>query len=188
MFRRCLGPGVTARMRLVAAAEKTCGVCGVGFRGRGGAVHCSARCRQRARRARVGGKCDGGGAVTVLAKGTDGPPASSGHCAEAVRVLAELDAELEENAEELGERLAWSAAERLLREAVADAVDRKVDLKHRWAASTQDAARVKLSAELRLTEGEIARLLRGIKTELPQPLSRRSQKAQQAARVRWDRA
>ena len=73
-------------------------------------------------------------------------------------------------AEELGERLAWSAAERLLREAVADAVDRKVDLKHRWAASTQDAARVKLSAELRLTEGEIARLLRGIKTDLPQPV------------------
>jgi len=118
----------------------------------------------------------------------DGSPTGGGHTSEAVAVLAGLDAELAENSEELGERLAWSAAERLLREAVADAVDRKVDLKHRWAASTQDAARVKLSAELRLTEGEIARLLRGIKTELPQPLSRRSQKAQQAARVRWDRA
>ena len=47
---------------------------------------------------------------------------------------------------------------------------------------------MKLSAELRLTEGEIARLLRGIKTDLPEPMTRRSQKAAQAARARWDRA
>jgi hypothetical protein len=176
------------------AAEKMCAVCGVGFCGRADARFCSARCRQRARRSRVGGKCDGVGAVTVLpgvadgvVAGCGGSPAGGGHCVEALVVLAALDAELAENSVELGETLAWSAAENTVRELIADTIDRRTELLGLY----QDAAgalKVRLSAELRLLEQSVARLLKQVKTDLPKPVSRKSQKAAQAARVRWDRA
>src|SRR5262245_57833026 len=106
----------------MAAAERTCATCGNGFVGRAGARFCSSRCRQRARRSRAGGKCDSA-VVTVVPRLVGGPgagtadsAAGSAHCAEAVAVLSGLDAELAENSEELGQQLAWSAAERRLRE------------------------------------------------------------------------
>ena len=166
----------------MTAAEKACAVCGVGFRGRAGATFCSARCRQRARRSRVGGKCDGG-RVTVLPRLADGSPTGRVHSAEAVAVLAELDAELAENAAELGERLAWSAAEKTVRELIADTIDRRGGLLQLYSGAENGALRVRLSAELRLLETSLARLLKQVKTDLPQPVSRRSQKAQQAGAV-----
>ena len=45
---------------------------------------------------------------------------------------------------------------------------------------------MKISAELRLTEASIARLLKQVSTDAPQPMSLRSVKAQRAARARWD--
>jgi hypothetical protein len=47
--------------------------------------------------------------------------------------------------------------------------------------------RLKLSAELRLLEGNIERLLRRVKTDVPQLLSATSEKARRAVMVRWDR-
>src|SRR5206468_11952178 len=117
------------------AVGRTCGVCGSRFRGRAGALHCSAR-------SRASGKCDGERRVTVLAGPADGVQS---HCAEAVAVLAGLDGELAENPVELGERLAWSAAERAVRELIAAAIDRKVWLSEAYRGAGDDVGlRVRL--------------------------------------------
>ena len=184
----------------MATVLRTCVACGNGFVGRGRAVFCSAACRQRGYRSRKagdrnaasvtnsGGRIDtvqtGDGVVAVL------PGVSTGrvHTAEALAVLAELDGELAENAEELGEQLAWSAAEKTVRELIADTIDRRGGLLQLYQGAENGALRVRLSAELRLLETSLARLLKQVKTDLPQPMTRRSQKAAQAARVRWDRA
>ena len=121
--------------------------------------------------------------------GPAGSPAGGGHTAAALEVLRGLDIELAENAEELGEQLAWSAAERTVRELIAAEIDRKVWLSDAYRDAGDDVGlRVRLATELRLTEQAVARLLKQVKTDLPPPFSRRSQKAQQAARARWDRA
>src|SRR5262249_55494523 len=104
-------------------------------------------------------------------------------------LLAALDTELAENSEDRGligdDALSWSAAERAILDLVADAVDRKVDLYARYLASDEDKVHVKLSTEIRLLEASIARLVKQIKTDLPEPSSRVSQKASHAAHVRW---
>jgi hypothetical protein len=46
---------------------------------------------------------------------------------------------------------------------------------------------VKLSAEVRLLENSVARLLRMVHTDIPQPATSTTVKARHAARVRWDR-
>jgi hypothetical protein len=146
-------------------------------------VYCSPACRQRAHRLRARSNRN---APAVTATSTP----RVGHCAEALALLAELDAELAENSAELGSQqpLVWTAAERAVRELIADTVDRKADLWQRYVVTGEDAARVRLSAEIRLLETSLARLLRQVRTELPAPQSRISQKAAKAARVRWQRA
>ena len=102
-------------------------------------------------------------------------------------MLAGLDAELADNAELLGVSLEWSAAERALRELVADTVHRRADLLTMYRAADDAALRVKLSAELRLSETSLGRLLKQVSTKLAAPPSRKSQKAAAAAKARWDR-
>lgn len=46
---------------------------------------------------------------------------------------------------------------------------------------------IKLSAELRLLEQSAARLLKQIKTDLPEPESSTTRRARSAANSRWDR-
>lgn len=166
----------------MSAVEKKCAGCGNEFRGRANAMCCSASCRQRVRR-RDGRKCD-----TKRDKGVTVPPAGGAHCAAAVAVLEALDRELAENAEQLGQQLMWSAAEELIRDLVADAIDRREVLRSSWLAADDDKVRVKISTELRLLEQEIEKLLRRVKTDLPVPKSLRSQKAARAAHSRWDHA
>jgi hypothetical protein len=107
-----------------------------------------------------------------------------------VALLAALDLELAENSAEQGrlEPLVWSAAEQALRELLAGSVDRRVDLWRDYEASEDHKARLKMSAEIRLTDQNIARLLGQIKTDLPPAPSLRSQKAARAANARWSRA
>jgi hypothetical protein len=111
------------------------------------------------------------------------------HTAEAQEVLRALDAELADNGEHLGldEPLEWSAAERTVRELIADTIDRRVDLQQRYEPCDDDRLRLKLATELRLLETSLARLLKQVKTDLPAPISRTSQKASAAAKTRWDR-
>jgi hypothetical protein len=103
-----------------------------------------------------------------------------------VALLDALDVELAENSADRGliDPLVWSAAERALRERIARIVDRESDLWARYNASDDDRVRVKLSAELRLLETSLSRLLREVKTDLPPVKSARST---YAANVRWDR-
>lgn len=110
------------------------------------------------------------------------------HSADASRVRRELDKELAESAAVSGRELVWSAAETQVLELISAAIDRKVDLSRDYAAATEPNVRVKLSGEIRLTEGHVARLLKQVKTDVPEPVSRVSQKAQMAARTRWDKA
>ena len=116
-----------------------------------------------------------------------------GHCAEALALLAALNAEAAENAEARGEpALAdgeddWSAAERTILEMIADSVDRKVELAGLYGAAEDVGLKVKLSGELRLLEANVARLLKQINTDLPPEPSLTSQKASDAAKRRWDR-
>lgn len=109
------------------------------------------------------------------------------HTAEALRLRRELDAELAANGKAAGRDLVWSAADRQILDLIISAIDRRVDLLKRYAALDDTKLRVKLSAELRLAEANIERLLRRVKTDVPQPMSKTSLKAQRAANARWDR-
>jgi hypothetical protein len=53
--------------------------------------------------------------------------------------------------------------------------------------SEDTKAKVKLAAQLRLSESHISRLLKQVKTDVRQPMSKTSQRAANAARARWDR-
>jgi hypothetical protein len=101
--------------------------------------------------------------------------------------LAALDAELAANAEDLGQPLEFSAAENVVRELIACTVDRRQDLWGRYHSSDETKERIKLSAECRLLETSLARLLRQVSPDVPEPRSRVSEKASAAAAVRWGR-
>ena len=70
--------------------------------------------------------------------------------------------------------MAWSAQDRELLALIASAIDRKCDLQRDYAQAVKATLRVKISAELRLTESHLERLLKGVKTDVLQPMSRRS--------------
>ena len=176
------------------AAKKTCLVCGNDFVGRSDATTCSPACRQRARRGKSATKCDTAVTDPAPAKRKRWPsvvPAaqSSVHSAEALAVLAGLDAELEANSRRRGlvKPMKWSTAEATLREMLANAIDRKVVLHVSWLKATDDSLRLKLSAEIRLLEASVARYVGQIKTDLPADPSLTTTKAQRAANTRWDR-
>lgn len=71
---------------------------------------------------------------------------------------------------------------------ISDTIARRTDLQARFAGCDCRGARLQLAADLQLMEVSLARLLKQIKTELPDAQSLRSQKASQAAKARWDRA
>ncbi|BBY44267.1 hypothetical protein MCEL_25620 [Mycolicibacterium celeriflavum] len=68
-------------------------------------------------------------------------------------------------------------------EMIACAVDRKVDLSQQYADTDDPKLRIRLSGELRLLQAHITQLLKQVKTNLPAPPSRTTQKASQAART-----
>lgn len=110
------------------------------------------------------------------------------HSTEARRVRRELDRELAQSAAASGRTLEWSAQDLAVLELIMSAIDRKVDLTATYeSADGEPKLRVKLAAEIRLIEGHLARLLKQVKTDIDQPLSQRSLKAQRAANVRWSR-
>jgi hypothetical protein len=110
------------------------------------------------------------------------------HTAEARKLLRGLDAELAATARRLGRAVEWTERDRAILELIAGLVDRKTDLSAAYAHIDADdtKTRVKISAELRLLETALARLLRQVETEPPH-MSHRSRQAQRAALARWDR-
>jgi hypothetical protein len=108
------------------------------------------------------------------------------HCAEARRVRRELDEQLAAASAATGRDLVWTAQDRVLLSLIASAVDRKCDLQRDYAQAEQAKTRVKISAELRLVEAQLARLVKQVNTDVPGPMSLRSVKAQRAARARWN--
>lgn len=105
----------------------------------------------------------------------------------AQRLLVALDAELSAASKSTGTDLVWSAAEEQVRELLADAVDRRVELNGRYKSVEMVSLKLKIAAEIRLLDSAITRLLSQLSTEVPEPLSVTSRKAQAAARSRWDR-
>jgi hypothetical protein len=108
------------------------------------------------------------------------------HTPQARKLLRALDAELAASSQRLGGNVEWTQQDRAVLELIAANVDRTVDLSARYDEAEDTKTRVKLSAELRLLEAALARLLKQVETE-PVVSSRRSQQAQRAARARWDR-
>lgn len=169
----------------MSAAVKTCPSCGNEFEA-SRAAYCSPACKQRAHRLRGMANRNANrnaSAVTVAA------PVAGGRTDEAQRVLTALDAELKGNGDQLGQSLRWTAAECALLDLIGDAIDRRVGLQKMYEdADGDDAmAKARLAGEIRLIEAHLARLLKQVRTDLPAPPSRRSEKARRAAYARWDR-
>jgi hypothetical protein len=104
---------------------------------------------------------------------------------EARKVLRELDAELASASKRAGKTLVWTAADRALLTLIASNIDRRVDLAALYSAAEDVKSRVKLSAELRLLEGSLARLLKMVRTDVPEPESQVTIQARRAAMRRW---
>ena len=109
------------------------------------------------------------------------------HSPEARRVRRELDEQLAATAAATGRDLVWTPQDRVILGLIMSSIDRKCELQRDYSSASEPKIRVKLSAELRLLEAAVGRLIKQVKTDMPTPLSRRSQKAQQAALVRWGR-
>ncbi|WP_445168246.1 hypothetical protein ACTXG7_02305 [Mycolicibacterium sp. Dal123E01] len=111
--------------------------------------------------------------------------------AEAKHLLADLNSELAESVVAAGQALVWSAAESAVIDAAANAVDRKVWFSRQLDKAETITARLAISVEIRLLEAHIARLLKQVRTDLPQaqrqpgPMSTTSRRASKAATSRW---
>jgi hypothetical protein len=113
------------------------------------------------------------------------------HSSEARRMRRELDKLLAAVADEADDDLTWDAADLELIDLLMAAIDRKVRLSADYVTASEDLKlSLKLSAELRLTETHIARLLRQVRPVAPAPrrsapTSTQSGKARKAAQSRW---
>ena|ERR1700694_556496 len=108
--------------------------------------------------------------------------------ADARQLQRELEKELASASQRHGQNVCLTASERAVLGLILDEIDRKSGLFEAYEVCQDPKVRVKLSAELRLIEASIARLLKSVSTEPAAPKSIRSVKAQRAARARWDRS
>ena len=91
----------------------------------------------RARAGSVRGGIGRAGIVTKrYAAGTKAAERRAGHCAEALEVLAALDAELADAARQSGQLLGWTAAESAVRELIARTIDHTTDLQQLYQEAT----------------------------------------------------
>ncbi len=106
---------------------------------------------------------------------------------EARKVLRELTKELASSGTRQGQSLVWSASEATILGQIASILDRKHDFLAAYAAADEVKVRLKISAEVRLLEQAVARLVQQVKTDVAQPESRTTVKARRAANRRWER-
>ena len=100
---------------------------------------------------------------------------------EARKMRRDLDKELAAAGVRSGQNLVWSAAEEAILGLISDEIDRKEALLEAWREATDPKVQCKLSAEARLLEQSIARLLKLIKTDLPERPSNKTMRARRAA-------
>ena len=91
------------------------------------------------------------------------------HSPEAQKVLEDLDADLARSATKLAKSLSWTAAEREVLKMIANTIDRQVDVACAYEACDRGDAKnpVRLSAEWRMLDAAVARLLKQVETDLP---------------------
>jgi hypothetical protein len=106
---------------------------------------------------------------------------------EARKVRRDLDKELAAAGLRSGQNLVWSAQEEAILGLISDEIERKEALLEAWRQATDAKVQCKLSAEARLLEQSIARLLKLIRTDLPARESTKTLRARRAANGRWDR-
>jgi hypothetical protein len=108
---------------------------------------------------------------------------------EARKLARDLQSELDAYAAANDVVLSWSVPEVAIIELIQDQIDRKVELSAAYEAAGDEKSRLKLSAEVRLLEGSIGRLLKLVNTQprLPsrEPVSRASSRGRRAANIRW---
>lgn len=109
--------------------------------------------------------------------------------AEARKVLAALDSELSLASKRRGSRLEWTASEEAILGLISATIDRKSGLSRAYNECDQLGLKVKLSAELRLLETQLARLLKQINPDVSvaPKVSPTTRKARNAANARWER-
>ena len=108
--------------------------------------------------------------------------------AEARKLLAEFTSYLAAASTRRGETLSFTPQEQAVLGLISAQIDRKCDLKRMYAKAADDPkVLVKLSAELRLLEASIARLMKQVQVDMPMQQSPTSRKASKAARTRWNR-
>jgi hypothetical protein len=102
-------------------------------------------------------------------------------------LLRDFESELAAASARRGQALVFTPAERVILDLIGAQIDRKQGLKRAYAKADDVRAMVALSAEIRLLETSIGRLLRQVAVDVPAVPSLRTQRAQRAARARWDR-
>src|ERR1700694_174985 len=108
--------------------------------------------------------------------------------AEARKLLAEFASYLAASSARRGETLSFTPQEQAVLGLISAQIDRKVDLKRMYAKAADDPkVLVKLSAELRLLEASIARLMKQVQGDTPVQHSATSREATKAANARWNR-
>lgn len=109
------------------------------------------------------------------------------HSPEAQKLLDRLESELAAAGARAGTTLSWTVAECEMLEMLARTVDRRTELAARYAKVRDTKTKLKVSVELRMLDNTVTRLLKNIKTDVPEADSLTTIKARRAANVRWDR-
>ena len=109
------------------------------------------------------------------------------HSAAAKRLLSALDNEPAETGLHRGQQLSWTTKESEMREILAKTVDRRARVEKLCAAATDGKLIVKLSTELRQLDNTVTKLLKEIRTDVPEPESLTTIKARRAVNTRWQR-
>jgi len=105
--------------------------------------------------------------------------------AESRKLLAEFESQLAAASRRHGRTVAFTPAEAAAVGMICDQIDRKSQLKRMYCKAESVKDKIKLSAEVRLLEASIGRMLRGVKVDMPEAPSARSVKARKAANARW---
>jgi hypothetical protein len=110
--------------------------------------------------------------------------------AESRKVLRELDKQLAALSERTGMKWAWEPQDEAVLTLIADQIDRKVELSGAYAQAVDAKDRTRLSAEIRLLENSVARLLKQVHVDEPGPPPtyaqvQASKHARTAAMKRW---
>lgn len=109
------------------------------------------------------------------------------HTPAAVKLLADLDAELAASGAASGQRLSWTVRDEELRSILASTVDRRAHVAAVYQKATDPKRIVQLSNEIRQLDKAVGNLLKEIRTDVDAPESITTQKNRRAANIRWQR-